>query len=126
MTGGGRTLETTMLSGSQSTMRPGRTGQPGRVLKFHAPEIVFGVDSMVEAAHAALRLGALRPMLITDPGLIEAGWVDEMLMHLREQLVEAHVWSGLTPTPRTTRSRPATRCTPSVAATSCWRWVAVR
>ncbi|GAA1665426.1 1,3-propanediol dehydrogenase [Mycolicibacterium murale] len=100
MTGGGRTLETTMLSGSQSTMRPGRTGQPGRVLKFHAPEIVFGVDSMVEAAHAALRLGALRPMLITDPGLIEAGWVHEMLMHLREQLVEAHVWSGLTPNPK--------------------------
>ncbi len=89
-----------MLSGSQSTMRPGWTGQPGRVLKFHAPEIVFGVDSMVEAAHAALRLGALRPMLITDPGLIEAGWVDEMLTHLREQLVEAHVWSGLTPNPK--------------------------
>ena len=46
------------------------------------PEIVFGIDSMVEAAHAALRLGALRPMLVTDPGLIEAGWADEMLGHL--------------------------------------------
>ena len=50
-----------------------------RLLKFHAPEIVFGIDSMVEAAHAALRLGALRPMLVTDPGLIEAGWADEIL-----------------------------------------------
>ena len=38
-----------------------------RLLKFHAPEIVFGIDSMVEAAHAALRLGARRPMLVTDP-----------------------------------------------------------
>ncbi|MGB3373050.1 MAG: alcohol dehydrogenase, partial [Rhodococcus sp. (in: high G+C Gram-positive bacteria)] len=28
-----------------------------RVLKFHAPEIVFGQDSLVEVAHAALRLG---------------------------------------------------------------------
>ncbi len=53
--------------------------QPGRLLKFHAPEIVFGIDSMVEAAHAAVRLGALRPLLVTDPGLIEAGWVDEMV-----------------------------------------------
>ena len=73
---------------------------PGRVLKFHAPEIVFGVDSMVEAAHAALRLGALRPMLVTDSGLIEAGWVDEMTGHLREQGVEAMVWSDLTPNPK--------------------------
>lgn len=73
---------------------------PGRVLKFHAPEIVFGVDSMVEAAHAALRLGALRPLLVTDAGLIAAGWVDEMLGHLREQGVEARVWSGLTPNPK--------------------------
>lgn len=73
---------------------------PGRVLKFHAPEIVFGVDSMVEAAHAALRLGALRPMLVTDSGLIEAGWVDEMTRHLRDQGVEARVWSDLTPNPK--------------------------
>jgi len=72
----------------------------GRVLKFHAPEIVFGVDSMVEAAHAALRLGALRPMLVTDAGLIAAGWVDEMTRHLREQGVEARVWSDLTPNPK--------------------------
>ena len=54
---------------------------PSRLLKFHAPEIVFGIDSMVEAAHAAMRLGALRPMLVTDPGLIEAGWADEMVGH---------------------------------------------
>ena len=37
--------------------------QPGRLLKFHAPENVFGIDSMAEAAHAAVRLGALRPLL---------------------------------------------------------------
>ena len=73
---------------------------PTRVLKFHAPEIVFGLDSMVEAAHAALRLGALRPMLVTDPGLIDAGWADEMVGHLKEQGVEALVWSELTPNPK--------------------------
>ncbi len=73
---------------------------PGRVLKFHAPEIVFGLDSMVEAAHAALRLGALRPMLVTDSGLIAAGWVDEMIGHLAEQGVQVRVWSALTPNPK--------------------------
>src|SRR6478735_10773696 len=62
--------------------RGGAGAQPGRrLLKFHAPENVFGIDSMAEAAHAAVRLGALRPMLVTDPGLIEAGWADEMIGH---------------------------------------------
>jgi alcohol dehydrogenase class IV len=74
--------------------------EPARLLKFHAPEIVFGLESMAEAAHAALRLGALRPLLVTDPGLIDAGWADELLGHLREQCVDARVWSALTPNPK--------------------------
>lgn len=74
--------------------------QPSRLLKFHAPEIVFGIDSMVEAAHAAVRLGALRPLLVTDPGLVEAGWADEMVAHLKDQCVDARVWSALTPNPK--------------------------
>lgn len=81
------------------TQRAGR-GEPGRLLKFHAPEIVFGIDSMAEAAHAAMRLGALRPLLVTDPGLIEAGWVTELVGHLREQGITAQVWSHLTPNPK--------------------------
>lgn len=78
----------------------GRRARPARLLKFHAPEIVFGVDSMVEAAHAAIRLGALRPLLVTDAGLIEAGWAAEMESHLRAQCIDACVWSGLTPNPK--------------------------
>lgn len=73
---------------------------PTRLLKFHAPEIVFGIDSMAEAAHAAVRLGGQRPLLVTDPGLIEAGWVDELVGHLRDQGVQAHVWGALTPNPK--------------------------
>ena len=71
-----------------------------RLLKFHAPEIVFGIDSMAEAAHSALRLGGQRPLLVTDPGLIEAGWADELVDHLHEQGVQAQVWSALTPNPK--------------------------
>ncbi|WP_408633417.1 iron-containing alcohol dehydrogenase [Mycolicibacterium arenosum] len=80
-----------------------RHAQPApasRLLKFHAPEIVFGIESMAEAAHAALRLGALRPLLVTDPGLIEAGWVAELVGHLTAQAVDARVWSAVTPNPK--------------------------
>ncbi len=78
----------------------GCVASPPRLLKFHAPEIVFGIDSMVEAAHAAVRLGALRPMLVTDPGLIEAGWADEMVGHLAAMGVRGALWSDLTPNPK--------------------------
>ncbi|MCV7045897.1 iron-containing alcohol dehydrogenase [Mycobacterium frederiksbergense] len=82
------------------TQQQGGRVVPSRLLKFHAPEIVFGIDSMAEAAHAALRLGGQRPLLVTDPGLIEAGWVDELVGHLRDQGVQAQVWSALTPNPK--------------------------
>jgi len=82
-------------------MNPGgRATAAPRVLKFHAPEIVFGIDSMAEAAHAAMRLGAVRPMLVTDPGLIEAGWAAEMAGHLAGMGVHGAIWSDLTPNPK--------------------------
>nr|GLK41618.1 1,3-propanediol dehydrogenase [Rhodococcus wratislaviensis] len=77
-----------------------RTTTPGRLVKFHAPEIVFGIGSMVEAAHAVLRLGGSRPMLVTDPGLIDAGWATELQDQLREQGLTPVVWSALTPNPK--------------------------
>ncbi|MDV7355904.1 iron-containing alcohol dehydrogenase [Rhodococcus oxybenzonivorans] len=77
-----------------------RTTATDRLVKFHAPEIVFGIGSMVEAAHAVLRLGGSRPMLVTDPGLIDAGWAAELQDQLREQGLTPVVWSALTPNPK--------------------------
>ena len=68
--------------------------------KFHAPEIVFGHDSLPEAAHAALRLGARRPFVVTDPGLTEAGWPAELLGHLRGAGLRPEVWCDVTPNPK--------------------------
>lgn len=98
------TLEQSDRSTAQTPLlipeRPNLDGRPHRLLKFHAPEIVFGIDSVVEAAHAAVRLGALRPMLVTDPGLIDAGWPSELSAHLADQGVHARTWSALTPNPK--------------------------
>lgn len=79
--------------------KPHGTGAE-RLVKFHAPEIVFGVGSMVEAAHAVLRLGGLRPMLVTDEGLIEAGWARELIGYLRQQNLSPVQWHHLTPNPK--------------------------
>ena len=59
---------------------PART--PGGIIKFQAPEIVFGPESLAEAGFAARRIGAQRPFVVTDPGIIEAGWADELTAYL--------------------------------------------
>ena len=71
---------------AQGESVPGHAPPP--LVKFHAPEVVFGIGSLGEAGFAAARLGARRPMVVTDPGIIEAGWVDELLGHLREARLE--------------------------------------
>ena len=76
-------------------------------MKFHAPEIVFGIGSLGEAGFAAGRLGARRPMIVTDPGIIEAGWVDELVGLLRESRLEPVVWSAVTPNPKDHEIRAA-------------------
>lgn len=71
-----------------------------RLLKFHVPEMVFGLGSLAEAGFCAGRLGARRPFVVTDPGIIDAGWVDELLAHLAEVGLEPRVWAGVTPNPK--------------------------
>ncbi|MFC7754010.1 iron-containing alcohol dehydrogenase [Tsukamurella soli] len=71
-----------------------------RTVKFHAPEIVFGLGALEEAAHAVSRLGAIRPMLVTDPGLTEAGWVAELVRHLRDGGLTPVVFDAVTPNPK--------------------------
>jgi alcohol dehydrogenase class IV len=77
------------------------------VVKFHAPEIVFGLGALDEAGFAAQRLGARRPMVVTDPGIIEAGWVEVLLRHLRAVGLHPVVWSDVTPNPKDHEIRAA-------------------
>jgi alcohol dehydrogenase class IV len=85
----------------------GGAGEPSRLVKFHAPEIVFGPGSLAEAGFAAGRLGARRPLVVTDPGIIQAGWVEELLDHLRASGTSPVVWSRVTPNPRDHEIRAA-------------------
>src|SRR6266568_2895384 len=77
-----------------------RAHTPGRLAKFHVPEIVFGPGALAELGHCAARLGARRPFLVTDPGLIEAGWVDEAVAYLRQSELHPALWHDITPNPK--------------------------
>jgi len=89
---------------------------PGRLAKFHAPEIVFGPGALAELGHCTARTGARRPFLVTDPGLIEAGWVDEAASYLRQNGLHPAVWHDVTPIPKIMKSKPPSRRTRRAAA----------
>ncbi|WP_445259044.1 iron-containing alcohol dehydrogenase [Nocardioides aurantiacus] len=101
------------LLASTADLGPGMPRDPdvdatlGAVVKFHAPEVVFGVGALAEAGFAAARLGARRPLVVTDPGVIEAGWVDLLLGHLRDARLDPQVWHELTPNPKDHEVRAA-------------------
>ncbi|MEU6119711.1 iron-containing alcohol dehydrogenase [Streptomyces sp. NPDC047117] len=85
---------------SDGAVTAGGTEAPAQLAKFHAPEVVFGTGSLAELGHCTLRVGGRRPFLVTDPGLIEAGWVDEAVGHLRQVGLRPVVWHELTPNPK--------------------------
>jgi alcohol dehydrogenase len=93
-----RAGDSVLLMGARDVSGPHRAAP--RLSKFHAPEIVFGPDSVQEAAHAAVRLGARRPFVVTDPGLLEAGWPSELLTHLRATGLAPQLWFDVTPNPK--------------------------
>jgi alcohol dehydrogenase class IV len=91
--------ESTQLAGPRRGEELG-DHTPARLAKFHVPEIVFGPGALAELGHCAARLGARRPFLVTDPGLIEAGWVDEAVAYLRQSELHPALWHDITPNPK--------------------------
>jgi alcohol dehydrogenase class IV len=76
------------------------TGTRGRVSKFVIPEVIFGIGTLAEVGGAVRRVGGHRPMLISDPGVLAAGWVDRALPYLVDVRVQSRLWHGLTPNPK--------------------------
>lgn len=85
--------------------RPRTAGAPGRawprgVTKYVVPEVVFGAGVLDELGHAALRLGAVRPLLVTDSGVLEAGWGAQAVRQLCDRGLAPTTWSAITPNPK--------------------------
>jgi alcohol dehydrogenase class IV len=71
-----------------------------RVSKFVIPEVVFGVGTLAEVGGAIRRVGGRRPMVVSDPGVLAAGWVDRAAPHLADVSVRWRLWHDLTPNPK--------------------------
>ena len=55
------------------------------LLKFDIPEVIYGLGALSQIGKCGRRLGGERILLVTDPGLIDAGWVDESIKYLSEE-----------------------------------------
>src|SRR6185437_8884596 len=72
----------------------------GRVSKFVIPEVIFGVGTLAEVGEAVRRVGGRRPMLVSDPGVLAAGWVDRAVPYLDDVRGQWRLWHDLTPNPK--------------------------
>lgn len=68
--------------------------------KFLAPEFVFGVDARLSVGRYIKNLGAKKVLVVTDPGVIQAGWTKDVLHVLSTQGLECVLFSSISPNPR--------------------------
>ncbi len=70
------------------------------VRKFSIPEILFGHGSLNYAALCAFRMGAEKVFLVSDQGLEEAGWVEQVFSILKKENLGWHYYSAVNSNPR--------------------------
>ncbi len=74
--------------------------QDDSLLKFDVPEIIYGLGALSTIGQCAKRLGGEKLFLVTDPGIVEAGWVDETLKHLQKEDLGYVVYDNVVTNPR--------------------------
>ena len=68
--------------------------------KFVAPEFIFGVGSRHRVGHYAQHLSARRVLIVSDPGVIAAGWMKDVQADLTAVGIEYSVFHDITPNPK--------------------------
>lgn len=68
--------------------------------KFVAPEFVFGDGALDLVGQYATNLGARKVLLVTDPGVTQAGWSAKIVEKLSVDQVEPVIFSSVSPNPR--------------------------
>lgn len=68
--------------------------------KFMAPEFIFGTGAADLVGQYVINFGARRVLIVTDPGVIAAGWGQRVFNTLDSKGVDFSVFSSVTPNPR--------------------------
>ena len=68
--------------------------------KFVTPEFVYGAGALTLIGRYAKNFGARKALVVTDPGLVEAGWVAKAIHSLVDANIPSVVFQGVTPNPK--------------------------
>lgn len=72
----------------------------GNLRKFVSPEIVFGAGARKTVGNFARTFGARKVLLVSDPGVKAAGWVEDVEQSLQMAGLEYVTFTGVSPNPR--------------------------
>lgn len=70
------------------------------IWKHVAPEIIFGRGSLSQVGESAIRLGANKVFVVSDEGVINAGWVERALSYLDDVALQYEVFPHVTSNPK--------------------------
>lgn len=68
--------------------------------KFVAPEFVYGVGALGQVGRYARNFGAKKALVVTDPGVVRAGWAEKVLGSLGAESIPWVVFQDITPNPK--------------------------
>lgn len=68
--------------------------------KFVAPEIVSGVGARFMVDRYIKNFGIRKVLVVSDPGVIEAGWTNDVIWKLKEAGLAPSLFSDISPNPR--------------------------
>lgn len=68
--------------------------------KFVAPEFVYGAGALTLIGRYAKNFGARKALVVTDSGLVQAGWVAKAINSLVDANIPSVVFQGVTPNPK--------------------------
>ncbi|WP_432464256.1 alcohol dehydrogenase-like regulatory protein ErcA [Agarivorans sp. QJM3NY_33] len=70
--------------------------------KFVAPEIIFGAGARMLVGKYAQQFSVEKALLVTDPGVIAAGWLEDVQQSLQQNGIAYHVFADVSANPRST------------------------
>lgn len=76
------------------------TGIQLELRKFVAPEFIFGLDARRLAGRYVKNLGAKKVLVVTDAGILAAGWANDVIETLNDEKLSYQIFSEVSPNPR--------------------------
>jgi len=68
--------------------------------KFVAPEFIFGIDARKLVGRYARNFGARKVLVVTDSGVMAAGWTDDVLATLKDANLDYAIFSAISSNPK--------------------------